>query len=122
MLDRFVLKEALAASEYSGVIRLVRNMVLISLSFTAIGTIPFLFVFIPQFGVLSGIGKSVFHAITSFNNSGFDVLGDSSLIHYRSNYIVTINTAILAIIGGMGFLTISEILKFKRPKNVECAN
>lgn len=116
VLDRFVLKEALSASQYSGVIRLVRSMVIMSLTFTALGTIPFLFVFIPKYGLLPGIGKSIFHAITSFNNSGFDVIGDSSLMPFRNNYIVTINTAILTIIGGMGFLTISEILTFKRPR------
>lgn len=116
VLDRFVLKEALATSEYSGVIRLVRNMVLISLSFEVVGMIPFLFVFIPEFGILEGIGKSAFHAITSFNNSGFDVIGTSSLAQYRGNYVITINTALLTIVGGLGFLTISEILKFKRPR------
>ena len=116
VLDRFVLKEALATSEYSGVIRLVRNMVLISLSFEVVGMIPFLFVFIPEFGILEGIGKSAFHAITSFNNSGFDVIGTSSLAQYRDNYVITINTALLTIVGGLGFLTISEILKFKRPR------
>lgn len=116
VLDRFVLKEALSASQYSGVIRLVRSMVIMSLTFSALGTIPFLFAFIPEFGFWNGLGKSVFHAISSFNNSGFDVLGDSSLIAYRSNYIVTINTAILTIVGGMGFLTISEIFRFKKPR------
>lgn len=116
MLDRFVLKEALSASEYSGVIKLVRKMVFISLIFEALGTIPFLFSFVPQFGLIDGFGKAVFHAITSFNNSGFDVLGSNSLIAYRYSLTVTINTAVLTTIGGLGFLTISEILKFKRPK------
>ncbi len=115
VLDRFVLKEALSASEYSGVIKLVRNMVILSLAFEAVGAIPFLFAFIPEFGVLEGIGKSIFHAITSFNNSGFDALGDSSLMAFKDNYIITINTALLTIVGGLGFLTLSEFFQFKRP-------
>lgn len=116
VLDRFVLKEALSTSEYSGVIRLVRSMVIISLSIEFLGTIPFLFAFIPEFGVVAGIGKAIFHAISSFNNCGFDLLGGSSLIAYHYNFFVTINTAMLTTIGGLGFLTLSEILKFKRPK------
>lgn len=116
VLDRFILKEALSAGQYSGVIRLVRGMVILSLSFTAIGTIPFLFAFIPEFGFVEGFAKSVFHSVTSFNNCGFDVLGNSSLVAYKDNFFITINTALLTIVGGMGFLTLSELLKFKRPR------
>lgn len=116
VLDRFVLKEALATNEYSGVIRLIRNMVTISLAIELIGVIPFLFVFIPEFGVWDGIGKSIFQSISSFNNTGFDLFGSTSLQAYRGNYVITLNTALLTTLGGLGFLTISEILKFKRPK------
>lgn len=116
VLDRFVLKEAMGASEYSGVIRLIRNMVMISFTIELIGVIPFLFIFIPEYGVWAGIGKSIFQSISSFNNSGFDILSNASLAPYRHNFVITFTTATLATIGGLGFLTISEILKFKKPK------
>lgn len=116
MLDRFVLKEAMGASEYSGVIRLIRNMVIISLTIELIGVIPYLIVFIPEFGFWPGIGKSVFQSISSFNNTGFDIVSTSGLIPYRHNFIITFNTATLTTLGGLGFLTISELLKFKKPK------
>lgn len=114
--ERYMIKEALSFNSVAKVLYFVRSMILISFVLELCGTIPFLFVFIPQFGVWPGIGKAMFHSISSFNNAGFDLVGPNSLIPYAQNYIMTFNTAILIILGGLGFLVISEISKTRKAK------
>ncbi|HKM11476.1 MAG TPA: potassium transporter TrkG [Bacilli bacterium] len=117
VLDRYLVKEALSISQYSGVVSLVRSMIIISLIVETIGVIPFMLVFVPEFGWIDGIGKSIFHSISSFNNAGFDLLGSSSLSAYKSNYIVIINTMLLVITGGLGFVCISDIARNRKARN-----
>lgn len=114
--DRYLVKEALSFKTFEGVISLVRSMILISFVIELCGVIPFLFVFVPIYGPLPGLGKAVFHSISSFNNAGFDLIGADSLEPFRNNYIIMLNTAILVILGGLGFLTIRNILKTNRAK------
>lgn len=114
--DRYLVKEALSFKTFEGVISLVRSMILISFVIEICGVIPFLFVFVPIYGPLPGLGKAVFHSISSFNNAGFDLIGADSLEPFRNNYIIMLNTAILVILGGLGFLTIRDILKANRAK------
>ncbi|MGI6713643.1 MAG: TrkH family potassium uptake protein [Bacilli bacterium] len=116
VLDRYVVKEALSLNQYMGVISFVRSMVIISLVVEAMGTIPYMLVFVPEFGWLHGFGKSLFHSISAFNNAGLDLLGDSSLVAYKNNYIITINTMLLVITGGLGFVVISDIVKNRRAR------
>jgi trk system potassium uptake protein TrkH len=114
--ERYILKEALSFNSYAKVLTFVRSMVLISLVVEFAGTIPFLFVFIPQYGVPVGIGKAVFQSISAFNNAGFDLVGDSSLIPYSNNYIIMLNTSVIIILGGLGFPVILDLLRNRRPK------
>lgn len=115
--DRYIIKEALNYESLRGVTKFVRSMVIISLIAEVLGTIPFLMVFIPEYGVYGGIGRSIFHAISSFNNAGFDLIGSSSLQPYSANLIVNINTMVLVIIGGLGFVVIGDLARKRKAKN-----
>ncbi len=75
-----------------------------------IGALINFFVFIQDFEMKQAIWMSIFHSISSFNNSGFDVIGGGvNLIPYKDNIIINLNTSILIILGGIGFLVIREI-------------
>ena len=115
--DRYIIKEALNYESFRGVTKFVRSMVIISLIAEVLGTIPFLFVFIPDYGIYGGIGRAIFHSISSFNNAGFDLIGSTSLQPYASNLIVNINTMVLVIIGGLGFVVIADLARKRKAKN-----
>ena len=56
------------------------------------------------------IGLSIFHAISAFNNAGFDILGlGNSLVSYQDNVWLNLITIGLIVTGGIGFLVIKEI-------------
>lgn len=56
---------------------------------------------------------SVFHAVSSFNNAGLDLFGDS-LISQSGNVLLLLNTSVLTILGGLGFIVIYDIFCARR--------
>ena len=78
--------------------------------------------FIPEYGVKSGIYRSVFLSVSAFCNAGFDILGDrhgafSSLFDYRADPLISLVIAFLILTGGIGFLVWRDLfgrLKGKR--------
>lgn len=52
----------------------------------------------------------VFHSVSAFNNAGFDLFGGfNSLISLASNGGVNLTIFILTVVGGIGFVVISEL-------------
>ncbi len=106
--ERALVKEALNQSSQKGLIKLVVTIIKTTLIIETLAFIVNLFVFVPDFGA-KGIGISLFHAVSTFNNAGFDILGDSSLIGYADNPLLVISTSIFIILGGLGFIVIHDI-------------
>jgi trk system potassium uptake protein TrkH len=112
--ERYLVKEALNQRSHGGMIKLVRSIVLTTLFIEFIGMIINFVVFIQDFSFINALGHSAFHAISSFNNAGFDILGDSSLQAYSSNILLNLNTIFLIVIGGIGFIVIRDVLEKKK--------
>lgn len=109
--DRILLKEALNLDSMKGIVRLVKSILLMTISFEAVGVILNFIVFSQDYPILQALGISVFHSVSSFNNAGFDVLGDfKGLSDYRDNVLLNLTTCGLIIFGGLGFVVIKEIL------------
>ena len=66
------------------------------------------------------IFRSFFHSIAAFNNSGFDVIGgltNFTIAPYSNDVFFNLLTCALIILGGLGFLVISDIRRnFFHPK------
>lgn len=112
--ERYLVKEALNQPTHGGMIKLVRQIILITLVIEGFGMLINFIVFIQDYSFIQAIGISAFHAISSFNNAGFDILGDSSLQAYSSNLLLNINTMAMIIIGGIGFIVIKDVLEKKK--------
>ena len=108
---RNAVREAMNLGAGRSVIRFVRGVLLMTLVIETVGAIASFFVFIKDFPVPRAIGISLFHSVAAFNNSGFDILGNgNSLAMYESNVALNIITAVLIILGGIGFLVIRELI------------
>jgi trk system potassium uptake protein TrkH len=116
--ERYLVKEALNQPTHGGMIKLVRSIVLVTLTIEFIGMLINFTVFIQDFDFWKALGVSAFHAISSFNNAGFDIFGASSMQAYSSNILLNINTMALIIIGGIGFIVIRDLLEKKNWKNL----
>jgi len=118
--ERLVISEALSGVEVGGIVHLMRRILFGTLLFECIGAVLLSFVFIPDFGVASGIWKSIFISVSAFCNAGFDVMGDthgafSSLVPYAENILVNFTVCGLIIMGGLGFFVWGRPTKKRMP-------
>ena len=117
--QRILVKESVNATSVSGIIRLVLTILKITFTIEIIGIIIFFFVFISDYSIKESIIISIFHSISSFNNAGFDILGNfNSLMPYTNNFLLNITTSLLIILGGLGFLVINDIISVKKFKKL----
>ncbi len=117
---RNVIREAGNLDSGKGVVRFVRNVLVMTLSIELVGALLSFIVFVQDMPLPQAIGTSIFHSIAAFNNSGFDILGHSSslmsnenLFAYHGNVFLNIVTTALIILGGIGFLVIREVIEKK---------
>ena len=89
---------------------IVRGIFLTTLFFELAGAALSFIVFVQDHAPLRAAGLSLFHAISAFNNAGFDVLGGGrSLGAYADNVLLNMVTCALIICGGLGFLVLREL-------------
>lgn len=124
------LRDMQIAKEYtSGTVlnlpRLIKTIIFWSLGCEIIGALLFAIRFIPQFGLLKGIWISIFTSISAYCNAGFDIMGfinpGASFIAYATDPLVSLTASFLVILGGIGFIVVSDVYtcishKIKNPK------
>lgn len=109
---RRLIKESWNVSGYSGLVRLVKYVLKITLIFELLGMILSFIVFKKNYPFFEALGISAFHSIAAFNNSGFDILGGlQNLTSYTNDWLLNIVTSMLIFFGGIGFLVMIDINK-----------
>ena len=112
--SRLIIREQMNTDYLSGMVKLIRYVLLSTFIIEGIGAILLSFQFIPKFGI-KGIWYSIFHSISAFCNAGFDILGDTSLEAYSNNLMFMLTISSLIVLGGIGFNVYMDITlrKFK---------
>ncbi len=103
LADRMLIQDSYNLDSVAGVVKLTRRIIKGTLIVEGIGAVFYSFVFIPQFGVLDGIWKSVWHAVSAFCNAGLDTVDPSGFLIYQTNVLINITTMLLIIVAGIGF-------------------
>lgn len=113
--QRSLLKEALNQNEVGGIVNMLIKIVSTALIIQFVGFIlNFISLyFIEHLSFAESLGYGLFHAISSFNNAGFDLFGSSSLINYSNNYLLMFSTCLMIFLGGIGFIVIFDIIQKK---------
>ena len=101
--NRRMIQESYNLDKMSGMVNVVRKVIVCVLGAEAIGAVLYSFCFIPEFGVAGGIWRSVFTSVSAFCNAGIDLFGDNSLAGYVENPLVNFTTMGLIIMAGLGF-------------------
>ena len=111
---RSVLMDTIGALQMGGVVRLTRRALAVTAACEGVGALALMAWFCPRYG-LRGVWMSVFHAVSSFCNAGFDLLGTgSSLTTASCEPYLNIILMLLVIAGGMGFLVWDDALTHGR--------
>jgi len=107
--DRLLLQDAFNLNSLSGIVRFVKRVLLGTFLVEGIGTLLYMIVFIPEFG-LRGIWISVFTSISAFCNAGIDIIAENSLCNYATNPIINTVTSLLIILGGIGYIVWWDVM------------
>ena len=109
--ERVVLQESYGADRLGGIVRMVRGIILGTLTVEGCGALLYAFQFVPEYGPVKGIWYSIFHAVSAFCNAGIDILGENSLANYATNPIINITTILLIILSGIGFTVWFDVIE-----------
>lgn len=111
--DRLILKESL---NYPGMDGLVRFLKVV---FTSIFLIEFIGMFLltlrfsMDMPLLKAAWFGTFHAISAFNNAGFSLFSDN-MMRYRTDLFINLTIPFLIILGGIGYMVITELYYYRR--------
>lgn len=117
--ERLLLQESLNNLSIEGIVRLVRRILLFTLLFEFIGGLLLAFRFSYDMPLSKAIYYGFFHAISNFNNAGFDLMGEfRSLTGYVDDPIVTLVVCILITLGGIGFIVLNEVYEYRSTRRL----
>ncbi len=111
--DRLLMQEALGSFSIAGVVRLTRNIIVVSLAIEGTGAL----LLAARWALDHPLGKSlywgVFHSVSAFNNAGFDITS-ASLREYNRDPVILLVISSLIILGGIGFLILEDVWRHRR--------
>jgi trk system potassium uptake protein TrkH len=108
--QRLLIQQALNQTDVAGIVRLAKYV----LVFTFLSESMFATILAVRWsldlGWEKGLWYGLFHAISSFNNAGFDLFGEfRSLTGYAGDATVNLCVTTLIILGGIGFSVIVDL-------------
>jgi len=116
MRNRMLLGDSFNMDTLKGLVNFLRRVFAGTFIVEGIGALCYLPVFVPEYGVLTGVWYSVFHSVSAFCNAGIDLIGDSSFMPYVHNVWVNAVTMCLIVLGGIGFIVWWDLIRVVRLK------
>ena len=108
--QRMLIQDAYNLNTLRGLVKLTLKVIKGTLIFEGAGALLLMIKFVPDFGFIQGIWKSIFTSVSAFCNAGIDIIGASSLEPYRDSIIVNVTVMALIIVGGIGFFVWWDVL------------
>ncbi|WP_246627982.1 TrkH family potassium uptake protein [Paenibacillus oenotherae] len=121
--ERLILQEAMNQSSMEGIVRLIRKVVLYAFVIEFVGAALFAIRWSFDMPLGQAIYFGIFHGVSMFNNAGFDLFGQFgapyvSFTSYVNDPLVNIVTMLLIILGGLGFIVMSDLLELRSKRRL----
>lgn len=112
--ERVFIQEQMGYWGLSGLVSLMKNVILFTMIFEVLGAIILGLAFAQSLNLSSANAAfyGIFHSISAFCNAGFDICG-SSLLTFADDPFVILPISLLIILGGLGFYVIVDIYRNK---------
>lgn len=111
--ERILMQEALGSFSIAGVVRLTRNIIFTTLAIELIGALMLSIRWLFQHPPTKAFYWGFFHAISAFNNAGFDVTSES-LRPFAKDPWVLFTIGLLIMLGGIGFPVLEDVWRNRR--------
>lgn len=122
--DQYMIQEVFSRDTNEDFTSFLGSIYSFTLAAELIGSLFLMIDFVPRYGWARGMFNAFFIAVSSFSNSGFDNLGNTSLIAFNNNPLVLLTVSALIILGGIGFIVWFELKErigeymASRPRNL----
>ncbi|MEB3752569.1 Ktr system potassium uptake protein B [Geobacillus icigianus] len=117
--ERLLLQEALNQLTIEGIVRLVKRIFIFTIVIEGVGGVLLSLRFALDMPVGRAIYFGFFHAISNFNNAGFDLMGEfRSLTGYVDDPVVSLVVPLLIILGGIGFIVMNEVYEYRQTRRL----
>lgn len=111
--ERLLLKETFNASSTAGMVKIAKRIFIFTFVMEFLGGMVLAARFAYDMPVPKAIYYGFFHAISNFNNAGFDLMGGfRSLTEYEGDPIVVFVICLMIVTGGLGFIVINELYEY----------
>lgn len=111
--QRLIIQEDLNQMGISGLLRLIQYILTVTFLIEGIGAVLLFSRLIYDYPFGKACFYSIFHAVSAFNNAGFDLFG-SSLEGYVGDIVINLTVIALVILGGLGFAVLAELYDKRR--------
>ena len=116
--QKLLLQEDLNQYSIQGIIHLVKFIIFITFAVELSGAIILGIHWLPKMGFQS-FYFGLFHAVSAFNNAGFDLMGNyASLILYQGDLLTNLVIMTLIILGGIGFFVLWNFYSYIKTKKL----
>lgn len=117
--ERLVLQEALNQSSIEGIVRLVRKVLFYTLCIESAGAVSFTLRFMFDMSPGRALYYGIFHAVSFFNNAGFDIMGHfRSFTMYVGDPVMNLTAALLIFLGGIGFVVLADLVEYRTKRKL----
>jgi trk system potassium uptake protein TrkH len=117
--ERLILQEAFNQGSMEGIVRLIRKVLLYSFTVELVGALLFALRWSFDYPLGTALYKGVFHAVSLFNNAGFDLSGSfASFIPYADDWMINLTAIALIVLGGIGFIVMSDLIDFRKKRKL----
>lgn len=111
--ERLALREALNVESMEGLVRFALSVLKMTVAFELVGAVILTYRWAGEFGLVRAAYLGLFHAVSAFNNAGFSLFS-TNLTAYRGDVVINLAIAGLIVVGGLGFLVLSELGRVRR--------
>lgn len=116
-------QESINLFRFDEALKLIKKIVSATLIIELIGAILLSINFVPMYGSI-GFYLGIFHSISAFSNSGFDIMSSVengnfvSMTTMNDNPLVLYTISSLLVIGGLGFTVWRDIYEYRKNKRL----
>ncbi len=111
--ERLVIQEAMGHPTVSGVVRLIRLVLLATAVCEGAGMLLLFGQWVGRYPAPRALALAAFHSVSAFNNAGFDLFS-VSMVPFAEDAGLVLTMAGLIIVGGIGFIVLADLWSLRQ--------
>ncbi len=112
--DHILIRDALGFDSFEGLLKILRNVVLVDLGITIVCAVLLFVGFRNYYDLPTSLWQSLFHSVSAFNTAGLDIVGPISFVPIRSDALILSVCTVEQVLGAVSFAVLMEVPVVRR--------